>query len=215
MASYKCDHCGVHCSAEIATVVGNGQAWNQERWTIWKFVCPACGYPNVIVTNANRVPLGVQSDYRLTSDLGAFSDAIPSELLDAFREAREVLAISPRACSILARFILQHMLSLNGFKGRTLFDQVNRLRETEDPSYALPSSLKDSLDGIRGFGNLGAHPEADPDSGHLLNVEDGEAEWCLHVLERLFEHLYINPARDSNAMEALRKKQDKARKSRN
>lgn len=211
MAAFECDHCSVRCSVDIATFVDDGQSTRGSVWQIWKFVCPECGMPNVIVTDGSGIPRGAGTEYRLTTDFSGMSNAVPADLLEAFREAREVLRISPRASAVLSRLILQHLLAIHGFKGGTLFHHIRELRESNDPRDNLPQSLSEALDGIRGFGNLGAHPNADSESGRLILVEEGEAEWCLHVLERLIEHYYVNPARDKQVLEALELKRKRSR----
>jgi hypothetical protein len=48
--------------------------------------------------------------------------------------------------------------------------------------------------GIRHFGNFSAHPTEDVTTLQIIDVEPGEAEWCLDILEDMFEHFYVRPA---------------------
>jgi hypothetical protein len=59
----------------------------------------------------------------------------------------------------------------------------------------------ESLDAVRNIGNFAAHPIKSTASGEVIDVEPGEAEWNLDVLESLFDFYFVQPA-------ALRKKQD-------
>ena len=53
----------------------------------------------------------------------------------------------------------------------------------------LPSHLTGSLDAVRNIGNVAAHPTKSEASGEIIDVEPGEAEWNLDVLESLFDFL--------------------------
>lgn len=64
----------------------------------------------------------------------------------------------------------------------------------QNPKKALPQSLHDTVDGIRNFGNFSAHPIDDKTSLQVIEVEPHEAEWCLDILDELFDHFYVKPA---------------------
>jgi hypothetical protein len=55
-------------------------------------------------------------------------------------------------------------------------------------------------------GNFAAHPMKSKNSGEIVDVEDNEAEWLLEVLEELFEHYYVAPARAAGRRSALNQK---------
>jgi hypothetical protein len=57
-----------------------------------------------------------------------------------------------------------------------------------------------TLDTIRNFGNFSAHHITDQTTLQVIDVEDYEAEYCLDILDAVFDHYYVKPA------EALRKK---------
>jgi Domain of unknown function (DUF4145) len=56
----------------------------------------------------------------------------------------------------------------------------------------LPSYLADNLDYVRVVGNYSAHPQRDPTG--IVDVEPGEAETNLEVLDGLFDFYYVMPA---------------------
>jgi Domain of unknown function (DUF4145) len=58
----------------------------------------------------------------------------------------------------------------------------------------LPSYLAESLDGVRNIGNFAAHPTKSKASGEIIDVEPGEAQWNLDVLESLFDFYFTQPA---------------------
>ena len=53
---------------------------------------------------------------------------------------------------------------------------------------------------------LAAHPMKTKNSGEIVEVEDGEAEWLLDVLEELMDFYYAGPARASLKRAALNQK---------
>jgi hypothetical protein len=60
-----------------------------------------------------------------------------------------------------------------------------------------------TVDGIRNFGNFSAHPISDVTSLQIIDVEPEEAEWCLEILEGLFDHFYVGPAAAAKKKAAL------------
>jgi len=70
----------------------------------------------------------------------------------------------------------------------------------------LPSHVESQLDAIREIGNLAAHPTKDKNTGTVLAVEPGEAEWNLDVLESLFDHYFVKPAVAQKRKDAINQK---------
>ena len=68
------------------------------------------------------------------------------------------------------------------------------------------------MDAIRIFGNFSAHPLSDVTSLQITDVEPEEAEWCLELVERLFDHYYIRPAMDERRLAELNEKLTQAGK---
>jgi len=63
-----------------------------------------------------------------------------------------------------------------------------------DARKALPTGVHSTLDAIRNFGNFSAHPITDQTTLQIIDVEDHEAEYCLDILDALFDHYYVRPA---------------------
>jgi hypothetical protein len=63
-----------------------------------------------------------------------------------------------------------------------------------DLTKVLPRAIHQTVDAIRNFGNFSAGPINDKTSLQVIEVEPEEAEWCLQILEDLFEHFYVGPA---------------------
>ena len=63
--------------------------------------------------------------------------------------------------------------------------------------------IYETVDAIRNFGNFSAHPINDITSLQVIDVQPQEAEWCLEILEALFEHFYVGPAAAAAKKKAL------------
>jgi hypothetical protein len=70
----------------------------------------------------------------------------------------------------------------------------------------LPSHLSEAIDSIRVLGNFAAHPIKSTNSGEIVDVETGEAEWLLDTLEGLFDFYFVQPVISQKKLEALNQK---------
>ena len=52
-------------------------------------------------------------------------------------------------------------------------------------------------------GNFSAHPTKSTNTGEIIDVEPGEAEWNLDVLELLFDHYFVAPEKLKQKRAAL------------
>jgi hypothetical protein len=152
--------------------------------------------------DCNRVSIALSALGGAGDDDGSwvfpqYSRVAPTEVRDSdpplardFEEASAVHQISPKASAALSRRCLQRILHEKGKANqRDLAEQIKHVL----PS--LPSPLGESVDHIRAVGNFAAHPLKATASGQILDVETGEAEWSLDVLEMLFDYYYVLPAK--------------------
>ena len=110
---------------------------------------------------------------------------------------------SPKASAALARRCLQNLLRMKGgIKNGDLANEIQQIIDGEK----LPSYLLDTLDAVRNIGNFAAHPIKNHSTGEIVDVEIGEAEWTLDVLEALFDFYFIQPKMIDQKKEALNKK---------
>jgi len=79
-------------------------------------------------------------------------------------------------------------------------------------SKQLPTYVAENIDAIRQVGNFAAHPIKATNSGAIVEVEPGEAEWSLDVLEELFDHYFVGPAQAQKKRDALNAKLAESRK---
>jgi hypothetical protein len=128
---------------------------------------------------------------------------VPKKFGDDYTEGCLVLPDSPKASAALGRRCLQNLLrGVAGVKAGNLADEIQQIID----SGKLPSDLSDSIDAIRNIGNFAAHPMKSQHSGELLDVEAGEAEWTLDVLEGLFDFYFVRPAILQKKKDALNQK---------
>jgi len=117
---------------------------------------------------------------------------VPEPYKCEFLEANSILIISPKASAALSRRMLQNILQeqFNIVK-KSLADEIDEFIHLQ----GVPSHLAGAIDAIRNVGNFGAHPLKDLHSGEIVDVEPGEAEWLLDVLESLFDFTFVQPKR--------------------
>lgn len=128
---------------------------------------------------------------------------IPVVYRDAFNEANSILLCSPKASAALSRRLLQQVLrDRYGIDKRDLSKQIDEFMKLPN----LPSELSGAVDAIRNVGNFAAHPLKYTNTGEIVDVENGEADWILDVLEQLFDYTFVQPVRLQVRKDELNKK---------
>ena len=202
----KCPHCSVtiHTETQRTAVL-----WRQRQtgYFVTSTWCPACDSSILFLDDGNYNEVGTS---RLvvpnTGSRGPVSPEVPSEVSKDYIEACLVLPLSPKAAAALARRALQAVLRQQGYKAGDLATEITLVLDEADPSKSVPISLRETIDGIRNFGNFSAHPITDITSLQIIDVEPEEAEWCLEILEEMFQHYYVRPAETKKRRDALNAK---------
>jgi hypothetical protein len=182
----RCPHCleNFHEEWERDSLVKDAD-W---RWYIDYCTCPACEKIIIYLSNS--------SDERvLVYPKGISRSPIPAEVDDPsvisdYKEACLVFTDSPKASAALSRRCLQYILREKASVKHA--DLSTEIQEVIN-SRRLPSDLTDSLDYVRVVGNFGAHPIKSKSSGEVVEVEPGEAEWNLNVIEDLIDYYFVRP----------------------
>jgi hypothetical protein len=120
---------------------------------------------------------------------------VSSNIREDYQEACDVLSVSCQASAALSRRCLQAILQQQGYLQRDLSRQIDALLSEPDPLKAIPIGLRQTVDAVRNFGNFSAHRITDQTTLQVIKVEPGEAEWCLDILDEMFDHYYVKPAR--------------------
>ena len=202
----QCPHCLVTIFAEPwDSYLGSDRDFN---WWIKTFRCPSCSrYVLQLVKEPTRpgytglppgapVPAPSNADSSLVHPKATSRQPVPAEVPEEFtadyREACLVLADSPKASAALSRRGLQHILQEKS-DAKTKNNLAKTIEEVmNDPK--TPRDVADSLDMVRNIGNFSAHPNKSTNTGEIVPVEPVEAEWCLEVIEMLFDLYFVRPS---------------------
>ncbi len=220
----KCPHCGINFHenwiedslSRRGKSIQRSAKYSQYSWVYRTAICPGpqCGNVTIELGYKDNRTLGLSTDggtnfwqvFPVGSSRGPISNEVPPDIATDYVEACTVLPHSAKASAALSRRCLQNILHANGYKGKDLYSEINALLNEPDPKKALPNKIRETIDAIRNFGNFSAHPINDVTSLQVIDVEDHEAEWCLEILEDLFEHFYVGPALANERKNALNAK---------
>jgi len=217
-----CPHCGkaFHDSWTETAIQENSNVSPPLFWRVNSTICPACLNSIFHLTKyalllshspqQGRQPtMARQEDFRVfptNTFRKPTPQEVPSDIKEDYEEACKVLPMSNKASAALSRRCLQGILRGQGYTQRDLSVQIDALLNEQDPAKAIPSSLRETVDVIRNFGNFSAHQITDQTTLQVLAVDPGEAEWCLDILEEMFDHYYVKPAEAKARKAALDEK---------
>ena len=219
----KCPHC-------LVSFHDNWLEWQYQRGDEWKglyqddmglfgfktTLCPACNriICAINVTRPrihNRKPL---TSVRIIVYPKATARPVPPEVeavfANDFKEACLVISDSEKASAALSRRCLQNLL-IEKAGAKEKADLNSQIQVLID-SGKLPSHLEEAIDAIRTIGNFAAHPIKSTQTGEVIDVEPGEAEWLLETLEGLFDFYFVQPARSAGKIASMNKKLKEAGK---
>lgn len=121
-----------------------------------------------------------------------YSEDVPAQYLEDLQEAEAVMSLSPKASAALTRRLLQKILTEElKLVHNNLSRQIDIFLEDEK----IPSHISKSVDAVRNIGNFSAHPLKETNSGAIVEVEAGEAEWSVEVIKSLFDFIFVQPMR--------------------
>jgi hypothetical protein len=202
----KCSHCSIafHDNWIENDVKRNGASVFENEspesgaWILRTAHCPGCKKHTIqinrrIILSGQKL-LEWRQIYPVGSNRGPVPMEVPTEIAEDYIEACSVMPLSIKASAALSRRCLQNILHANGYKAKDLAKEIGLILNEADPKKALPARLRETIDGIRNFGNFAAHPVNDKTALQIINVEPHEAEWCLEMIEELFDHFYVGPA---------------------
>jgi hypothetical protein len=216
----KCPHCGMgfHDNWNKGLITRPGTSSPFTGWHFRTAVCPECSELTIelspppteeLVDGTPREREAFAESNRqwqqvhpIGSNRGFVPPEVPQQIATDYVEACRVLPLSAKASAALSRRCLQAILHANGYKDRDLGKEVDQLLKAG----VLPTHIHETVDAIRNFGNFSAHPINDKTSLQIIDVEPEEAEWCLEILEALFDHFYVGPAATAKKKAALNDK---------
>jgi Domain of unknown function (DUF4145) len=207
--------CG-HCSADYhpaTTTHPLGRDAAEQLWQLEYEKCPRCqkfnmrlvwGFPHPQASNQVGQVKGTRVIHpKEGSARKPASPVVPKPLQEDYNEACLVIADSPKASAALSRRCLQNILrDYAKVKPQNLNKEIDEVIA----SNKLPTHLSSDLHAIRAVGNFAAHPTKDTSTGEIVDVEPGEAEWLLDLLEGLFDFYFVAPAETQKRRDALNAK---------
>jgi len=209
----KCPHCDIGIAEAFTTnqiieiphgKTHIGESIPRALWLAKFQRCPECFETIIHLVRLNELEKrGIAFLAYPTSK----SRPAPAELPDPYKqdytEACKVLQDSPKASAALSRRNLQAILrDKAGTKSRDLYAQIDEVIK----SGKVPSHIEEGLHAVRNIGNFAAHEIKSKVTGAIVDVEPGEAEWNLDVLESLFDFYFVQPALAAKRKAELNKK---------
>lgn len=188
----KCPHC---LDSFHSNLQSKGIDFDKEYyWSVKWEKCPACNKNIIYLCQHNpQSPVQILKSflvYPKTISRQPLSELIPNTFAQDYKESCLVLSDSPKASAALGRRCLQNLL-----REKSCVKKANLEKEIEEvlASKQLPSYLAEGIDAVRQLGNFAAHPIKSTNTGEIVDVEPGEAEWILDVLEGLFDFYFVHP----------------------
>jgi hypothetical protein len=191
----KCPHC-------LESFHEKWTPWGLEPDSEWPHVevlytkCPACGRTILMLSQFTGGPPGSNRREQTTllypkTQARKIQPDVPDRYSKKYAQACAIVNDSPEASAALSRRILQTLLREHACVKPS--DLANEIQEVLD-SHQLPGHLAEAIDAVRNVGNFGAHPIKSKNTGEIVEVEAGEAEWLVDVLEGLFDFYIVQPA---------------------
>jgi len=163
-------------------------------WKVYSGVCPACDQTMILLTAeaSEKDPPHLETHESLKE---LYRQPLPPEVVEPYAkdydEACFVLTDSPRASAALSRDCLQKLLRE---KAESNADDLSGNIAQAIASKTLPAGILPALAAVTDVSNLQANPAKNTHPGLILDVEPGEAEYLLDVLEALFDYYFVKPA---------------------
>ena len=202
----KCPHCRVtiHENPTRQQIVHRNKL---TGFYVTSHHCPACDKYILFLDDSDEQAVGnVVQIVPAGNSREPVPVEVPRNIAADYTEACNTLPISAKASAALARRALQSILREQGYKAKGLATEIDLLLNETDLRKAITMSLRQTIDGIRNFGNFSAHPVSDLTTLQIIDVEPHEAEWCLEILEEIFQHFYVRPEEAKKRKAALNAK---------
>lgn len=224
MPAVKCPHCPVSYDYNKSLVSAPERIEDARGfWFLIVTKCPSCENFRIAINcsekNVDKLPAlsnhGVHFTTRVTVGETKYQrlvypfpvtrplpDAISEEVRRDFNDAVAILEISPRLSAAASRRCMQTIIRQQfHISKRTLFDEIEALKI----SNKLQSKTVEILHALRTYGNFGAHP-IEGNAGEIIDVEPGEAQAMIMILELLVDEAYVRPAQLQSILDKVEKK---------
>jgi len=159
--------------------------------------CLSCGYP--IVHYARQSQSGLRVSGAVVYPIAPYRDLAPNEVHsadpDLAKDYDEAVACEPhslQAAAMLLGRCASHILvaRCGADKSSTLGAQISAAVKAGD----LPEPIKEQSEGLLAGRNQAAHPWYAA-SGAQMKIDQQGLDWCFDIVDLMFVHFYVNPAR--------------------
>jgi hypothetical protein len=204
----KCPHCrtAFHERWSLTPVQRNRP---EGDYVVASLICPEC--KDIVVLLRRMIQTNVAEQHLVWPK--HFTRPVASEVdqrfADDYREAAATLPVSAKASAAVSRRCLQDVLREKAGVTKATLDA--EIQEVID-SGTVPSWLSENLHAVRVVGNFAAHPIKSTNTGEVVDVEPGEAEFLLDVLDDLFDFYFVLPHRAEKQRAAISAKLQEAGK---
>jgi hypothetical protein len=215
-----CPHCGIAAKIEFEEYSTHPyQDFEQSSmgYELTDGVCPECeGYIVVLREGKCTYSRNVGDNSYLNmnevdhehiifpvNSVRLVAPEVPDNYKSDYLEVCAVFTLSPKASAALSRRLLQKILREKfRIKRHNLSEEIEEFINTQN----APSYLNDAIDAIRNIGNFAAHPLKSTSTGEIVDVEAGEAEWLIEVIEFLFDFAFVQPKKSEERRNRLNDK---------
>lgn len=185
MASRHCPYCGIEYFVSSQLEKSDTLKFSGNRGEIvycaWS-ICPKCNKASFALIGSH-FDSPIYFSYPPASAM-FLPDYIPAAIRQDYLEAVKIVGLSPKASATLARRCLQGMIhDFWDINEKNLNAEITALKTH------IPRMQWEAIDAVRKIGNIGAHMEKDVEL--MVDVDPGEAEKLLKVIELLFKNWYI------------------------
>ena len=214
----QCPHCSIAFRDEWDRRPIKYDNMRDSNWYCITTMCPECHNPSIkigelpsstgieILDGVRKALVKDRWVYPTSRRGRRFGDEVPDEFKTDYLEACGTLLISPRSSATMSRRIVEAVLRRQGYRGSSLQDRIEAVRNEPNPDKKLPVVLSRIIDAVREFGNFSAHEKKNLTTLQIVEVEPGEADLCLEIVEALFEHYYVRPVIDAKRLETVNEK---------
>lgn len=200
MAGFQCPYCSMIMPVSDDTMRTRMTGFNYQEGTYFNGFgylseescieaifckCPNCGQYIINVKGVGQKVSDVDICVRPNSLAKRFPTYIPEAIRNDYEEAYAIVNLSPKASATLSRRCLQGMIrDFWEIKESNLSKAIGKLEGR------ISATQWQVIDGVRRIGNIGAHMEKDINL--IVDIESGEAQKLLKLIEHLLEQWYIN-----------------------
>jgi len=218
----KCLHCNIsiHKSFNEHWINSSHSEYESEffGYCLSYMICPECKKPIIELSMGNakyQPPSGLDCYTQWFTDppetivmnpkfnCVKVNKLVPDKYAKEFIEAANTMQISPKASATLSRRLLQMVLQIElKIKKKSLDLEIQEYEKRQGVS----SEFIELLQLLRQVGNFGAHPKKVENASEIVEIEEGEAEILLAIIEKLFDEVFVKPQLMKQSINTLKNK---------